>query len=338
MTFVQVESTPYNYYIYLDKVRTVLTIPNSALGKALRQNYNLEEITLSTESAIPKIMDALSILVNDHTIPTGTTWTANEEDDLNSLASQIEIPVLSLLADPYLLGFQSQYPTIDLLDVLQLRTPSIYNTVVKYGVDNSDYRMVRYIFEVVPANLKIDQSYWMEVVVNSDNRVIDLFLERGINPSGNALRIACIQGNLHLVNKLLEDDRVDPTLNFNEPLQLAISHGYPQIVARLLQEEKVDPDAFILIAIQKGFGDITNMLSADPRSIIDHNTLKVAVTANDVSLVKRLLADPRIDPSDNDNEALKLAQVEDHLIIEDLLRNDSRVQDVLLNGHIYDVY
>lgn len=54
-------------------------------------------------------------------------------------------------------------------------------------------------------------------------------------------RIACQQGKVDLVQRMVNDPRVDPGYSFNQPLVDAVDHQHPEIVRILLESPRIDP-------------------------------------------------------------------------------------------------
>ena len=55
--------------------------------------------------------------------------------------------------------------------------------------------------------------------------------------------IAALNGHLKVVNRLLQDERVDPSDRNNEAIQWAAHNGHLDVVKRLLQDLRVNPGA-----------------------------------------------------------------------------------------------
>lgn len=72
--------------------------------------------------------------------------------------------------------------------------------------------------------------------------VIDRLLQdERIMITNRSLHIACIEGNIEIVNRLLLDPRVDPTTD-RELIAATATHGYLHIVKRLLQDPRYNLD------------------------------------------------------------------------------------------------
>jgi hypothetical protein len=52
-----------------------------------------------------------------------------------------------------------------------------------------------------------------------------------------------MKGHLAVVERLLQDKRVDPSANNNDAVRMAAASGHLAIVERLLQDKRVDPSA-----------------------------------------------------------------------------------------------
>jgi ankyrin repeat protein len=57
------------------------------------------------------------------------------------------------------------------------------------------------------------------------------------------LVLACEIGYITVVDRLLQDKRVNPSFNYNSALFEACQHGHIAIVDLLLQDKRVDPNS-----------------------------------------------------------------------------------------------
>ncbi|KAJ3253176.1 hypothetical protein HK103_000817 [Boothiomyces macroporosus] len=104
------------------------------------------------------------------------------------------------------------------------------------------------------------------------DRIVDLILnETRLDPSLNGqllLRKACSKGHLQVVERLLQDKRVDPSVFNNLPLRLA-SHGHVDVVKVLMSDYRTNPaddDNYALrTACKNGFASIVKLLLQDSR-------------------------------------------------------------------------
>eukprot|EP01118_Nematostelium_gracile_P006599 TRINITY_DN2121_c0_g5_i1.p1 TRINITY_DN2121_c0_g5~~TRINITY_DN2121_c0_g5_i1.p1 ORF type:complete len:393 (-),score=78.12 TRINITY_DN2121_c0_g5_i1:34-1167(-) len=116
---------------------------------------------------------------------------------------------------------------------------------------------------------------------------------------GVPLTLAIQNKDLDLVNLLLENEKVDPTVHNNEAIRMASERENVKILKRLLQDPRVDPSDF------------------------KNDAIKIASQYGNPEAVNIILQDPRVDPSDSDNKALCLA-VRSLKVVNRLLQ-DARV-------------
>ena len=110
-------------------------------------------------------------------------------------------------------------------------------------------------------------------------------LEQGVDPTVNdnvEIRIAILQNHVDVVKILLQDGRIDPTTMGNWPIRHASEQGYTDIVEALLQDRRVDPteykNAAICWAGESGHVKIVKMLLQDGRVEATDNAIKYAAT------------------------------------------------------------
>ena len=138
--------------------------------------------------------------------------------------------------------------------------------------------------------------------------------------------------DLEVVRKLLEDPRVDPTVNDNWAIQVASDNGHLEVVRLLLADPRVDPSAddnwAIRQASENDHLEVVRLLLADPRvdpSVDDNWVIRQASENGQTEIVRLLLADPRVDPSDKDNWAIRRASENGQTEVVRLLLADPRV-------------
>lgn len=139
--------------------------------------------------------------------------------------------------------------------------------------------------------------------------MVDVLMGRFTNPDAAMLnvdlaaRIAASRGDVPLLEHLLTRWRADPAANDDKLLCLAAANGHVTIVDRLLQEDSV---------YSSGSG-------------FDGAGLWMATRNGHLPVLERLLADPRADPSANNNAAVLGAAIEGHLPVLTRLLADERV-------------
>jgi Ankyrin repeats (3 copies) len=126
--------------------------------------------------------------------------------------------------------------------------------------------------------------------------------ENSVTRIGGLLTWAAENGHLTIVERLLLDERVDPSDWRNYAVRWAARNGHLAVVERLLLDPRVDPSA--------------------------NNSEAVRWTAlnGHLAIVERLLLDSRVDPSDNDNEAVRLAALNGCLVVVERLLCDARTK------------
>ena len=86
-----------------------------------------------------------------------------------------------------------------------------------------------------------------------DTEIVDELIKRGFDPTkdyNNAIVIASGHGHLAVVNRLLEDNRVNPGAQDNYAIIYASAAGKLSVANRLLHDERVKPNAQANLAIQ----------------------------------------------------------------------------------------
>ena len=175
----------------------------------------------------------------------------------------------------------------------------------------------------------------------------------GIRPVIEDLIRVCKRGNLQSATLLLDTYKIDPSEINNGAIVGASRWGHGKVVALLLADRRVDPsdddNAAIFLASFGGHYEVVSMLLADPRVDPSVNSNSNAVfeacspknvrlplgvpyygpsaisgaSANgSIAVVRLLLADPRVDPSTNNNLAIRWASLYGHFEIVSLLLAD----------------
>jgi hypothetical protein len=81
----------------------------------------------------------------------------------------------------------------------------------------------------------------------------------------DAFEEAAKNGFLTIVERMLEDERIDPSANNNNSINLAAKHGHIKVVERLLQDGRVDPSRALRVAERRGQKAVIDRLKQDPR-------------------------------------------------------------------------
>jgi ankyrin repeat protein len=150
-----------------------------------------------------------------------------------------------------------------------------------------------------------------------------------------ALSWASKYGHIEVVNRLLEDPRVDPSANDNLAILWATINNHIKIVSRLLDDIRVDANTHsnFIIKHMTAEGNIECLKKLLPRVNPNeyHNIIRLASQYGHLIVVNILLEDKRIDPSIDDNIAIRKASQNGHLTVVNRLLEDPRVyNDVLI--------
>ncbi|KAJ3109756.1 hypothetical protein HK100_003236 [Physocladia obscura] len=141
-----------------------------------------------------------------------------------------------------------------------------------------------------------------------------------------ALFVACENGNTDVVDFLLTLSAVDPSQNENEGLLAAIRKGHVEIVKLFLNCRRADVDLdlslLLAVAIREGKQKVVQLILQDKRFKPVEGAF---ILADDPLVMDILLNDPRLDPSECENEAIFAAKERGNSVIISMLLKDERV-------------
>lgn len=143
----------------------------------------------------------------------------------------------------------------------------------------------------------------------------------------NEIFIYCCKHNLYnLVEYLLKEEKLDPSLEENIGFILACQNGHINIVKILIEDNRVkcntNNDLAFRLSCKLGHKDIVELLLKNPTinpSANNQEGLKTAIKFDHIQVVKLLLKDKRIDITADNNLALRLAYFLEKLDIYQLL-------------------
>lgn len=193
-------------------------------------------------------------------------------------------------------------------------TPRVWNVIERKRIE---YKTDKFLEKLVKQKIPNIEEYAVSgASSNGDVEIVDELFRRNYKPV-EALVSAIYGGNIKVVDRLLQDERVDPSEHDSVAVAAAAvaKGGRLDILNRLLQYEKVDPSAnnnaaLLQTIMFNGNFDIINRLLQDKRvdpSANNNRAVNEAVVKSDVRILNRLLQDPRVDPSANNNAAIKNA-------------------------------
>ena len=149
------------------------------------------------------------------------------------------------------------------------------------------------------------------------------------------LSIACNKGYLEIVKMLLADKRMDPNDHSDDlepPIVEAAQYGHSEIVELLLDTEDIDlvdsSSRLLEVVAENNDIDLMRLLLSHPRMkhLVNSDILTSAVLAKSEDMVRLLLADKRMDPSDTSiNIFLSAASEGASLDVMRLLLADERL-------------
>ena len=184
-----------------------------------------------------------------------------------------------------------------------------FNKMLIYAYICNNYDVVNVLLMDTSYRTIIDKDILFQYAIKVNNiKVVKELLKDGVDPSvndNNAIDIALKKGYTDLVKVLLQDKRVKSTINKNIFLQKVVENGNIEIVKLLLQDKNVNPGYNNNLAIQ------------------------IAATCGHTKIVKLLLQNKRVDPSDFNNYALYAAIEKEHIEIVKLLLQDPRVRSTI---------
>jgi len=176
--------------------------------------------------------------------------------------------------------------------------------------------------------------------------VKELLKDSRVDPSAinnKAIRLASMNGQHEVIKELLKDSRVNPSVNGNNPINEASARGYYKVVELLLKvgpndqfpnRKKVNPFTFegkaFLEASRKGHIEVVKILYDEiikteqiNRVWLFDKALDLAYEEGRTEIVKFLLKNESLDPSSNDNYAIKTAVKNGHTeLVKELLKDD----------------
>ena len=115
---------------------------------------------------------------------------------------------------------------------------------------NTFYELLDFVFD---DSEYFHQRFFIACKINNIE-LVNLLLLFDCDPLTNnaAIRVAAQNGHIDVVDRLLQDGRVDPSADDNFAIRIAYAKGHVAVVDRLLQDEtgRVDPSAVVNFAIR----------------------------------------------------------------------------------------
>ena len=191
------------------------------------------------------------------------------------------------------------------------------------------------------------QNVLYYAVIYGDVDTVDELLKRGVDPNFSIIehegtlelslfKWALRSGHVSVIDRLLQDDRIDPTVDDNSAIRNAIVDGNLDIMKSLFRNPKVKKsfsvNEAISIASYNGKIDVLNDLLQDP--IVDpgannNDAIKWAAVGGKINVVNRLLQDSRVDPTADNNYSIMWAASLPHSDVVRRLLQDIRIRQSL---------
>lgn len=232
--------------------------------------------------------------------------------------------------------------------------PNVSNDLpLREACSNGHLEVVRLLFSNKKVQPMMGWNYWVGRVIEQGYLDIAEWMFQDARIStvpyndipNECMKNACMNNKIAQVKRMLQDPRVDPTINDNLPLRKAVNHGNHKVTELLLQDPRVDPSSIsedlLFNPCYYWWPRTLDALLNDPRinpSVNDFNPILTAFKRRHnkadncekhIQIVNRLLRDPRVDPSLDDNEALILAYKSNCKAIKRILQ-DPRVDPTVL--------
>jgi ankyrin repeat protein len=237
---------------------------------------------------------------------------------------------------PYLLQIVCKYGQRDYLDILlgDVRIDPACNDQFAFitAVENNFGELVSLFLNDGRVDPMFDDCGCLRAAVssNADQSLRALLQDNRINPSYDeeeALYQTVINNRINLIEVLLLDGRPNPG-NYGL-ISYAVEKGNILVIQLLLNDNRVDPSVFnnyaIRFACETGSVEITRLLLNHPKvdpSVNNNDCLKKAVKKQYVEVVRLLLKHPKVDPNSGNGAPLAFAcQKGDRAMVEALLEH-----------------
>lgn len=144
------------------------------------------------------------------------------------------------------------------------------------------------------------------------------------NDETSAFWVACSEGHVYWVKKLLKNDKVDVNFNNGMSIQSASGEGDKEVVKILLEDGRADPSGGDSIALRRACMESPKRRDSS------------AEKKDYVEVVRLLIEDGRVDASAHNSECLRRAIINRNKDIVMLLLKDSRKEKRADPGAVYN--
>lgn len=176
---VSIRLLPYNNYtITVQRSDLVHLFPTSLFARTLEQDPAATEIEISSPVVTPEILNEL------HTLYTTRRY---EEQDYRAAAGYLNLPILTVIRDPELMGQVKE----EGINIVELDLDE-YETLMEVAILQSQTDMIDYLLAAMP------EEMGSEVIEDKST------------PDQRLLALAILRNNVYAVKNITRDHHVDP--------------------------------------------------------------------------------------------------------------------------------
>lgn len=263
MLTIRVKGTDTEYSITIDRDRLLHLWPNSMLGSVVQLDPNTEVIDITSPDITRVSLDSIQFIADHDTLPIVPV-----SKEYITASHYFGIDVLMVLAEPKWNQIRTKHPDINLVHL----TPEQYKPLLMSAI-MYDLPLVRQyaLRSLLPRITKrydgilileatkfsrwdtVQQLYHRKLTNRSLNRFLCHVASRGhlewvntvlsdprlIRVSHHVLVMACLHDQVAVVDRLLQDKRIDPTAENNLALGTALAFGQSAVEARLRADPRI---------------------------------------------------------------------------------------------------
>lgn len=228
------------------------------------------------------------------------------------------------------------YNDPDIISELLKRGYKFGHDTIDLAVSNKSSKLISIISNISPKLLlQAASKYKRSDIINQ------LLNENKVNLN-DLFMAATATRRLDIIEPLIQNQQIGPQL-INQALIDVSDAGRVDIVDALLQDKRIDPNAVVDKTTALGrasmheWEPIIERLLLDPRvnpSANENEAFELASINGRLNIVNRLLQNPKIDPTTHNNYSIKRASQLGHVGVVKRLLSDQRVRNTLLPEEI----
>lgn len=193
------------------------------------------------------------------------------------------------------------------IDLLYDPSPGVVRLGLQLGLDPSMSGNRPIIYAAENGHSKVVS------LLMSDSRInLDSIGSGYVPDKSNLLERACFTGQVEVVSILLQDERINPSANKSLSLFYASMRGHSEIVAMLFRDGRISPSfdlefALVNVCISGSLRTLLLMLRDERADPSYPALLEMASEGGHAGILSTLLQYDSVDPSADNNAALKVA-------------------------------